>query len=80
MKLFEFCGGQMEKSAISRKIRTLVPVPKLGIDTHGQRQSGTGTNQVVSIPIHGKGLVLVPIKVEQVPMLPIALIFAPLHC
>ena len=27
------------------RIRTLVPVPKVGTSTHGQRQSGTGTNQ-----------------------------------
>ena len=35
---------------------------------------------VVPMPIHRKGLVLVPIKVVPVLMLPTALIFVPLHC
>ena len=35
----------MEKSAILGRTRTLVPVLKVGIGTHGQKQSGTGTDQ-----------------------------------
>ena len=58
----------------------LVPVPKVGTGTHDQKQSGTGTNKVVSVPIHRTGLVPVPIKVVSVPMLLAALIFVPLHC
>ena len=57
------------------KTRALVPVPKVGTSTHGQRQSGTGTIKVVPVPNHKNGLVPVPIKVVPVPILPANLIF-----
>ena len=57
----------------------LVPVPKVGTSTHGQRQSGVGTTLVVPVPNHRKGLVPVLTKVVPVPMLPAALIFVFVH-
>ena len=53
----------------------LVSISKVGTGTHGQRQSGTGTTLVVSVPNHIKGLVPVPTKVVPVLMLPKTLIF-----
>ena len=55
------------------KIRILVPVPNMGTGTHRQRPSGTGTHLQNKVGT-------VPTKVIPVLMLPVVLIFVPLHC
>ena len=61
------------------RTHVLVPVPKVGTGTHGQKQGGIGTNKVVPVPIHKTWLVPVPIKGVPVSMLLAALIFVSVH-
>ena len=71
----------MTKSAISGQN------PRIGTGTKSGYQCPLDRGKwyqcqklVVPVPMHRKGLVPVPIKVVPVPMLPVALIFAPIHC
>ena len=45
MKLLSFVGEKWQNLPFIGRTRTLVLVPKVGTSTHGQRQSGTCTNQ-----------------------------------
>ena len=68
-----FCGEKWQNLPFLGRIRTLVPVPKVGISTHSTEGNW------YRYPFTSKGLVPVPIKVVPVPMLPVTLFFHTLH-
>ena len=45
MNCLSFVGEKWQNLPFLGRTRTLVPVPKVGTGTHGQRQSGINTNQ-----------------------------------